>query len=375
MTSQARVVIVGAGPGGVAAAQRLRDRASEHVEVVLIEREGMAEYLPGTIPTLLGETSPEHWRQRVALRDVEVRVGEAEEVSGEGVKLDGRWIRADAVIAAPGLSFDLGRLPDVPRVYAFWDPHGAASATEAVRSLKHGVVAVVISSLPYRCPPAPYGMAIQLAEHYREKTHSVGVVLITPEEEPLASLGGGIPEFLKDSCAEAGVELLTNFQPELTSLSERDLYLTEGETVSYNLALVVPPHARSSLLTELPPNQGPLVEVSSDFESAEPGLFVVGDAAQAPLPRAADAAVAEGRMAVDAVLERLGLCSEEESHLPEPECYVGHGRDLYSRISLHYPEGLPPAGEAEVTIEGPSAGLAAGFEEAFNRWRAMRSED
>jgi sulfide:quinone oxidoreductase len=80
-------------------------------------------------------------------------------------------------------------------------------------------------------------------------------------------------------------------------------------------------------------------------------------------------------MAVDAVLERLGLSSEQESHLPKPECYVGHGRGFYSRISLRYPGGLPPAGEAEVAIEGPSAGLAAGFEEAFNRWRAMRSED
>jgi sulfide:quinone oxidoreductase len=374
MTSQARVVIVGAGPGGVAAAQRLRGRSGEHVEVMLIEREGVAEYLPGTIPTLLGETSPEIWHQRVALRDVEVRAGEVEEVSGEGVRLGERWIGADAVIAAPGLSLDVGRVPDVSRACAFWDPRGAATAAEAVRRLRQGIVAVVISSLPYRCPPAPYGMAMQLAEHYREKNHSVGVVLITPEEEPLASLGGGIPEFLKYSCAKARVELLTDFHLDLASLGDRELHSTEGESVSYNLALVVPPHVRSALLAGLP-DQGPLVEVSSDFESAEPGLFVVGDAAQVPLPRAADAALAEGRMAVDAVLERLGLSSEQESHLPKPECYVGHGRGFYSRISLRYPGGLPPAGEAEVAIEGPSAGLAAGFEEAFNRWRAMRSED
>jgi len=137
---------------------------------------------------------------------------------------------------------------------------------------------------------------------------------------------------------------------------------------------VIPPHTRSPLLAGLP-GQGPLVEVSSGFESAESGLFVVGDAAQTPLPRAANVAAAAGRTAADAVLARLGLFSEQEPHLPQPECYVGHDGGLYSRISLRYPQGLPPTGEAEVRLEGPSESLAAGFEESFNRWRALRSEN
>src|SRR5919202_221233 len=204
VATAARVVIVGAGPGGVAAAQRLRYRAGETVEVTLIEREGAAEYLPGTFPTLLGETSPEHWRQRLALRGVEVRVGEVEEASGDGVKLDGQWTRADAVIAAPGLSLDVGWLPNSSGVYAFWDPRGAAAAVEAVRGLRRGIVAVVVSSLPYRCPPAPYGMAMQLSEHYRAQWRGVKVILTTPEEEPLAALEEGVPGFLRASCATAG---------------------------------------------------------------------------------------------------------------------------------------------------------------------------
>ena len=115
-----------------------------------------------------------------------------------------------------------------------------------------------------------------------------------------------------------------------------------------------------------------MVRVSSRFESMEPGLFVVGDAAMVPLPRAAGVAAAGGRTAADAVLERLGLSDGREPHLPEPECYVGHGGGLYSRISLRYPEGLPPVGSAQVMIEGPSRGLAAGFERSFDRWRELR---
>jgi sulfide:quinone oxidoreductase len=341
--------------------------------VTLFERASAVEYLPGAIPVSLGRTTRERWRARLSVPEVEVVAGEVEEISGGGVRLEGRTYEADAVVAAPGLVLDLRRVPDAPGVHAFWDLAGAEVASNAVRTVECGTVAVVVSSLPYRCPPAPFAMAMELASYYGDEGRPVRVVLTTPEEVPLAAVGGGVPEFLTRSCAEADVELLPAFEPDLDSLGDGRLRSAGGVEVEYGLALVVPPHARSALLAGLA-GEGPLVPVSPRFESSEPGLFVVGDAAMVPLPRAADAAVAEGRTAADAILERLGLTGEQEPHLPEPECYVGHGGGRYSRISLRYPDGLPPTGSAEVTVEGPSERFATGFEASFDRWRELRGE-
>ena len=366
-----RVAVVGSGPGGLAAALRLVERAGERVEVLLFEKNGTSEYLPGTIPVFLGESPRSRWRQRPSPGGLEVRLDEVEEVSGGGVKAGDGWVEADAVVAAPGLALDPDRVPDVSNVHAFWDLEGAEAASDAARRIPNGTVAVVISSLPYRCPPAPYAMAMELAAYCRNKGRDVRLLLTTPEETPLATIGGGVPEFLESSCAAAGVELVAGLEPDLARLAEGRLHRSHGVVADFDVALVVPPHKRSPLLAGLP-DGGPLVKVSPRFESAEPGLFVVGDAAKVPLPRAADAAIAEGRTAADAVLERLGLAEGWEPHLPEPECYVGHGGGLYSRISLRYPDGLPPRGKPEVEIEGPSEGLAAGFEESFDRWRKLR---
>jgi sulfide:quinone oxidoreductase len=338
--------------------------------VTLFERARVVEYLPGTIPVSLGRTPRERWGARLSIRGVEIRTGEVEGISGNGVSIDGQAHETDAVVAAPGLALDLEKVPSVPGVHAFWDPAGAEAASSSVRATEGGTVAVVVFSLPYRCPPAPFALAMELAAYYGDRP--VRVVLTTPEEIPLAAVGGGVPGFLARSCAEAGVEILAGFEPELASLAEGWLRSTGGTEAECDLALVVPPHARSPLLAGLG-GEGPLVPVSPRFESSEPGLFVVGDAAMAPLPRAADAAAAEGRTAADAILERLGLCGESETRLPEPECYVGHGGGRYSRIYLRYPDGLPPAGGAEVTVEGPSGHLAAGFEASFESWRRLRA--
>ena len=366
----ARVAVVGAGPGGLAAASRLGERAGERIEVLLFEKEATAEYPPGTIPVFIGQTPRARWRRRLDPRGAKVGFGEVEEASGGGVRIDGGWVEADAVVASPGLALAPERVPDVPNVHTFWDPEGAERSSEAATGIRGGTVALVVSSLPYRCPPAPYGAAMELAAHYRREGRDVRVVLTTPEEVPLAAIGGGVPEFVMDSCAVAGVELLTGFEPDLPGLGDGRLRSRSGAEVVYDLAFVVPPHARSPLLAGLP-GEGPLTPVSPRFESALANLFVVGDAAMVPLPRAADVAAAGGRTAADAVLENLGLCGGREPHPPAPECYLPHGGGSYSRISLRYPDGMPPLAGPEVTLEGPSAHLAAGFEASFDRWRSQ----
>lgn len=366
-----RIVVIGAGPGGIAAATQLHKQASDQIEIILIERNGTAEFLPGTLATALGQTSPADWQQPLRLPGITVKAGEVTQVSGHGVAVDGDSLTADFVIAAPGLALDDTAVPQQPNIIPFWSPSTAAAASDAVQSMHSGRVAVIMAGLPYRCPPAPFSLAMQLAHHYQQAKKGVDVFITTPEERPLAIIGNGIPEHLERSCAELDVAIFPRFQPDWGKSGENEVVSRDGRSQPFDLALVVPPHVRSPLFRHLP-GDGPLVSVSPQFESDESGLFVIGDAAKTPFPRAAGAATAQGKTAADAILARLGLIEPAPPHAPEPECYIGHGGSMFSKIAMRYPNGLPPQAKPEVYLDAPSTTLADGFAAAFETWKAQR---
>jgi sulfide:quinone oxidoreductase len=112
--------------------------------------------------------------------------------------------------------------------------------------------------------------------------------------------------------------------------------------------------------------------VGAGFESAEPGLFVIGDAAATPYPRAAGAATASGAAAAKTVLVRLGLAPVSALPSPQLDCYVGDGSGRFSRLRLRYPDGPPPEGRPEVEVSGPSEALRTEFASGFRHWRQLR---
>lgn len=369
-----RIIIVGAGPGGMAAAQQLHSQAGDQIEIVLIERGGTAEFLPGTIATALGQTTPTQWQQPVSLPGIVLKAGDVSRVSGSHVVVNNETLAADFVIAAPGLALDNTAVPQHPTIFPFWSPSGAETASKAVQHLQTGRVAVVVAGLPYRCPPAPFSLAMQLAHHYRKLQKAVQVFITTPEERPLIQIGNGIPEHLEQSCAEVGVEIHTKFEPDWAASGANKVVSRNGRSEPFDLALVIPHHVRNPILCHLP-GDGPLVNVSAQFESDEPNLFVIGDAAKTPFPRAAGAATAQGKTAADVILVRLGLIEPAAPHAPEPECYIGHGSGVFSKIAMRYPNGLPPTAKPEVYLDAPSAMLAEEFAAAFETWRAQRLEE
>ena len=370
MAAVPHVLVVGAGPGGLAAAARLRAVGGRGVHVTLVTRGATATHLAGTVAVALGDRPPEDYTAIVALPGVRCHAGEVTDIDPAGAFVDGEHVTADAVIAAPGLRPDAAAVPAWERAHVAWDPVAAAAASAALAAVPGGRLLIAICALPHPCPPAPYSLAMVLADRHKRSGRFTKVCVATPEPFPLMALGGEAPGFLLDSCAGAGVTFEGRVEADLGASEDGVLRARDGRELEYQHALLVPPHRRSPALRGLG-GDGPLVAVDAHGESSARGVFVVGDAAASGLPPAAGAAEAHGRTAADAVLARLGLADDAPPHRPEPGCYVLHAGGAVSRIRLRYPAGLPPDGAAEVAIDGPTPDLAHAAEGERRRFLAL----
>ncbi len=371
MATQPTVVVIGAGPGGVAAARRLRDSAG--LRVVLVTRGGVSTYAPGILPVLQQMGTLDQYTGPVQLTGVETYAGEVIALGEQRVALaDGRELYADALIAAPGLVTDVSVLPAGAHTYPIWELTHAARASEAIQALERGRLVIAIASLPYRCPPAPYGLALALRAYYQAQARAVEVTLVTPEPRPLDALGERASTYLRELLADGHVELRTSASIDVGASRDGMLALTGGEPLPYDLGLIVPPHARPDWLA---PYAGASALVPVDGRLRVQGaqqMWAVGDVAATPLPRAAGVAEAQGRAAAEDALVTLGLLDPASATpaVPTPSCYVWQGGERAGRILVAFPDGMPPAGKPEVSVEAPSATLYAEALAGRDRWLA-----
>ncbi len=282
MTSAPLVAVVGAGPAGLAAVRRLR--ASRGVRVVLVVPGGLSEYLPGTLAVATGDARAARYRTRVQLAGVEVVSDRAEAVEPGALGTAGSWRRVDAVIAAPGLALHAVGSATSRSIVGFWDPTGAEAVAPRIGAVERGVVDVVISSLPYRCPPAPYGLAMRLARRARRLGLPLHVRLLTPEQHPLAVLGRTLGDALVAGCEDAGVEVRLGTLVDPDALAEGKVPAPDNGPDAADLTIVVPQHHASPLVADLADANSPLVPVDARFATEMAGVFVVGDAAASPTP-------------------------------------------------------------------------------------------
>lgn len=192
---QRRVVIVGGGWGGLAAARQLREQAPE-LEVVLVERGARFVSLPlsnrwlgGQVPDGLLVHDYRHAARSLGYQFVQAGVETVDRAAREVICEQGR-VSYDWLVLAAGIRED----------HAAWfgdDARAAAATRERFGSawvsghelagLKRRLAAFVggelvmnIPPLPYRCPPAPYERAVLIASMIRARGLKARLVVLDP---------------------------------------------------------------------------------------------------------------------------------------------------------------------------------------------------
>jgi sulfide:quinone oxidoreductase len=358
-----RVLILGGGFGGLATAHRLKQKLAPDDEVILVDRRGY--FMVGFRKTwaLVGESPLEAGQRSLdGLTSLGIRVMRDPvtviDPEARAATMGDQRIQADALVVALGAELVPEAVPGFQQhAFNVYDPQDIPRAAGALSEFRGGRLSIGIFGAPYKCPPAPYEMALLINDSLKSRGIKANMEVFTPQPMSLPILGQIGCDLIESRLADKGITFLPNHKATAVEAGE---VVFGDKRLPFDLLLGVPPHRPPAVVREsgLVDGSGWVSVNPRTLETQFPGVYAIGDVVQIslangkPLPKAGVFAEAMGEAVADRIAAVFNGEEPEATFKGEGGCYleVGGGKAMMVQGSfLAEPE-------PEVTLTEATAG-------------------
>lgn len=370
-----RVVVLGAGFGGLEVAARLSDEFGEAADVVLIDKSDGFVFGFSKFDVMFGRKQVDQvhhlYRDLVKPGVTFVQAAiESIDPEAKSVKTDAGTFEADVLVVALGADLDPAATPGlVEGGHDFYTEAGAFALRPVLESFAGGRVVVGLTSIPFKCPPAPSEAVLLVHEFLTERGLRDGseVTLVMPFGIPIPPSPAASQAIL-EAFAERGIawvpeRLVTALDPE-----RQVAVLDDGTELGYDLFLGVPVHRAPAVVVDSGLTVDGWIPVDPlTLETRFADVHAVGDVTSVGTPKAGVFSEGQARVVADRIAARIRAASGGPEYDGRGVCYIEFGAGEVALVDVVFLTGQPPTGD----FVGPSPEFVADKAE-FGRSRLER---
>jgi sulfide:quinone oxidoreductase len=370
-----RVLILGAGFGGLEVATSLSRGSGGEIEVTLIDAAEGFVFGFSKLDVMFGRASAEDVRipyraiETPGVRWVQETItaidAEARRVTTDGGTHDG-----DAMVVALGADYDFDATPGLAEAgNEFYSVAGAERLAGILPSLARGRVVIGVCGAPFKCPPAPSECALLLDDYLRARgvREQCEIAFVIPFPNPVPP-SPDTSAALEAEFAERGIELLAGRRIAALDGARAVVALDDGSELPFDLFLGVPRHRAPDVVIAGGLTEDGYIPVDpATLQTRFPDVYAVGDVATAGVPKAGVFAEGAGRIVAQALLARFRGADPPGRHLGQGTCYIEFGQGRVASVDIDFLSGPERTG----TFNPPTTELVAEKEE-FGATRRAR---
>lgn len=313
-----RVVVVGAGYGGATAARYVRRLSAGRIEVVLVDQNPDFVSCPVSNRVLGGQRTLaqltfgyEVLRQEHGVRFMRGTVT-AIDADRSQIVVAGQRLSYDRLVVAPGIDFIYDDFPMLAEAQERI-PH-AWKAGPQTRNLQRqlaampdgGVFTIVVPAQPYRCPPAPYERACQVAFYL--KTHKPRSKVVVLDANPVITSKRALFERAWSDLYPGMIDYVPGSELREVDVATKTVR-TAFDTVKSDVLNIIPPQRAGRIAQQCGLANVERRWCEVDFltyaSKVLPRVHVIGDAIDAGLPKSAHMANAQAKVCARAIVDAM----------------------------------------------------------------------
>jgi sulfide:quinone oxidoreductase len=358
-----KVLVLGAGFGGLELTTCLSDALADEVDVTLIDQSPGFVFGFSQLDVMFGRSAPEtvvHEYSDIdkpGVRFVRTTIRSIDP-NNRRVETDAGAFEADVMVVALGADLNPEATPGLAEAgHEFYSRDNAFAVRNVLANFEGGRVVVGVCSTPFKCPPAPSETALLTHDFLGERglRDRSDISLVMP-------LGAPVPPSPDASAAllsafeERNIHWLPNKLVRELDPRTKTAHFADGDQLGFDLFLGVPAHRAPAVVEQSGMCVNGWIPVDPrTLETQWPGVYAVGDVTSVGTPKAG--VFAEGQAGV--VAERIIAAARDRGVPADYDgrgvCYFEFGHRRVAIVDVTFRPGEAPFG----FLDGPSAELAA----------------
>jgi len=363
------LLILGAGTGGVVAANKLKHKLDlKEWRITIVDRASKHVYQPGLlfIPfSMYGYDSADDITRSIESpipRNVRFVAGDVKHIDKEQKKVetDAGSYHYDWLISTMGCHIAPEEIDGMQEsmgdsVHTFYDLDGAMALQKSLDGMREGHLVINIAEMPIKCPVAPLEFAF-LADYYFQQKgvrEQVDITLVTPFSGAFTKPNAN--RILSRIAEEKGIEIVSNFSLERVDNDNKTIHSFEGGSVGFDLLCAIPPNLGPEVLDESGLGDGSgyghtdprtLKSRKADF------IYFLGDNSNVGTSKAGSVAHFEAETVVENVLREIDDKPALSSFDGHANCFIESGHQKALLIDFNY-DMEPLEGDFPLPYVGP----------------------
>jgi sulfide:quinone oxidoreductase len=365
-----RILILGAGFGGLELAATVSEELGGEVDVTLIDEADAFVFGYSKLDVMFGRMTAD--AVKIAYRHVAkpgVRLLRetvlAIDPAAKAVTTDAGVHEADHLVVALGADYDVAATPGLADAAEFYSVAGAEQVARLLPEFDGGRVVVGVCGAPYKCPPAPSEAVLLMHDYlgHRGLRAESEISLVVPSPTPIPPSPSTSDALLR-AYAERGIEFVPGRPVASVDAARRVAVLADGTELPYDLFLGVPKHRAPDVVIESGMAVDGYIPVDGPTLATQfPDVYAVGDVATVGTPKAGVFSERQARVVARTLIDRVRGRDPEDRYDGRGACFIEFGDDLVARIdvdmfSAEGPSGIFRAPSTEFVVEKEQFGAS-----------------